>query len=304
MEQEKQDFRKDRVQGTLQTLVRLFESGQAPQALSFATLPSPHAPCDHWSFANNLILWMNNTGDARGYRQWQAVGRHVVKGARALYILAPLLRTPKRNQGQPRSRLDSTPASSDEGRPATNTAPHGDSSEPKRVLSGFLAVPVFRFEDTDGEPLQHDLEPPEAPPLAEVAKAWGLKVQYIGYAGPYLGLYRRPFHELPEEILLCTHEEQVFFHELAHAAQYRVWAGLKPEEKLRKEVAAELAACVLARLVGRKQPNEGSSYRYIKHWCEREGKDLGKTLWAHVADTEKILRAILDAQTTLAQGAS
>ncbi|MCZ7645816.1 MAG: hypothetical protein M5U26_11115 [Planctomycetota bacterium] len=162
-------------------------------------------------------------------------------------------------------------------------------------------MPVFRYEDTEGDPLQTNLEPIEPPPLMEVAKAWGLRVRYMGRTSPYLGLYRHRFEDHPAEILLATHEEQVFFHELAHAAQWRVWTDPDNCNKLRLEVTAELASCVLARLYGRQDPNEGSTYEYICHYCEQERKDLPRTLWALVSDTEKLLRAIIDTQETLAR---
>jgi len=34
-------------------------------------------------------MFIANTGDARGYRQWQKVGCHVKKKAKAFTILAP-----------------------------------------------------------------------------------------------------------------------------------------------------------------------------------------------------------------------
>lgn len=287
---------KDRVHETLHSLIQLFESGQAPLALAYTALPRPDIPASQWSLCNNLILWINGTGDARGFRQWQQVNRYVRKGAHALYILAPSLKTRRSN------REDGLKGCSVEATPCDNTNPQRSASaappdeKPKQVLIGFRAVPVFRFEDTDGEPLQYDLHPIEPPPLAEVAAKWGLAVRYVGCSGPYLGYYRQN-KDRPCEITLATHEEQVFFHELAHAAQHRVWPDLKPHQKLRMEVSAELASCVLARLYGRSSPNEGNSYEYIKAYCEQEGKSLGRTLWGMVSDTEKILRAIVEANT-------
>ncbi len=35
-------------------------------------------------------MLMNETEDARGFRQWEKVGRRVKKGAKAFYILAPV----------------------------------------------------------------------------------------------------------------------------------------------------------------------------------------------------------------------
>ncbi len=264
--------RQDRVSEILEGIVKLFESGQAPEAMAVRALPPPDIPAAKWSLSNNLLIWIAGTGDARGYRQWREVERHVRKGARAVYILAPSFRVKEEETKD-------------------------GETERKQVLSGFRAVPVFRFEDTDGEALQHDLDPPEPPPLMDVAEAWGLTVRYVGSSGPYLGYYRQN-EDRPCEITLATHEEQVFFHELAHAAQYRVWPDIKPHQKLRKEIAAELAACVLARLYGRKSANEGFSYEYVKSYSNQHQKPLGKSLWGLVTDTEKVLKAILETHVT------
>ena len=38
---------------------------------------------------NRLLMMLAGTEDARGFRQWEKVGRMVKKGAKAFYILAP-----------------------------------------------------------------------------------------------------------------------------------------------------------------------------------------------------------------------
>jgi hypothetical protein len=266
--------KEDRVKESLHGLIRLFESGQAPAAMAVGVLPPPNIPAAQWSLGNNLLLWIAGTGDARGFRQWEKAGRRVQKGTKAIYILAPAFKV------------------------IVVDAPEGK-KEKKQVLSGFRGLPVFRFEDTEGDPLQYHLDPPEPPPLMDVAQAWGLTVRYAGATGPYMGYYRHNKDRAPE-ITLATHDEQVFFHELSHAAQYRVWPDIKPDQKLRKEVAAELASCVLARIYGRKAANEGFTFQYIQHYCEQYQRPLGKTLWALVADTDKIILAIMEAHLTAA----
>ncbi|MDP9334501.1 MAG: hypothetical protein M3Q30_14530 [Actinomycetota bacterium] len=60
----------------------------------------------------------------RRYKAWQALGRHVNKGARGIAIFAPL----------PRRVED-------------------DNDERRRVLTGFKVVRVFDISQTGGEPL-------------------------------------------------------------------------------------------------------------------------------------------------------
>jgi hypothetical protein len=276
----------DRVHETLKSIIALFESGKAPEAIAHLALPCPDIPASKWSFGNNLLLWIADTGDARGFRQWQEVERNVRKGSHAIYILAPIFKriNSKRDESEPVPAGDS----GDKRNDIQNMT--GKSADSKRsvpqILGGFRAVPVFRFEDTEGKPLQNNLTPNEPPPLIEVAEQWGLSVRYVGCSGNYLGYYRHN-PDRAHEIALATHDEQVFFHELAHAAQYRVWTDIQPNQTFRKEVAAETAACVLARLYGRKSPNEGASFQYVKTYCESNGKPLGKHCGASCPTSSK-----------------
>lgn len=252
----------DVVKENLDSLVKLFESGNAPQAIAHITLPLVDVPSSKWSFFNQLIMLWHDTQDARGFKQWKTVGRHVKKGSKAVYILVPNIRKFKDDDG----------------------------NEEKRLI-GFLSRAVFKYEDTDGEALDiPDINPDQLPPLHEVATAWGIGVKYVGFRGRAYGSYS----PTQDGIELATHEEQVFFHELSHAAQKRVWkGGVKGGQIPRQEIAAELSACVLARMFGRKDANEGASYKYIGNYAATEGKPIGKALWSLVSDTEKILKAII-----------
>ena len=151
---------------------------------------------------------MADTSDAKGYRQWQEAGRHVNKGAKAFHILGP--RTKK----------------------LTDTDDAGQQIE-KVVLPGFYTIPVFKVEDTDGEPLPY--EPTSPPPLVDVAQRLGLSLSYQTFAGKYYGYYRGD----SKKIVLASHEAQVFFHELAHAAHHRIAGNFKSGQVPSQEIIAE-----------------------------------------------------------------
>src|SRR5439155_14058117 len=55
-------------------------------------------PCRKWSWRNQLLVALAGHTDARGFRQWQEVGRWVSKGERSFQILAPILRTVRDEQ--------------------------------------------------------------------------------------------------------------------------------------------------------------------------------------------------------------
>jgi len=85
---DKSDKKKNRIREAMETVLKAFESN--PEKVALAVFKGNGKPSDAWSFFNRLIMLMNNTEDARGFRQWQKVGRRVKKGAKAFYILAPI----------------------------------------------------------------------------------------------------------------------------------------------------------------------------------------------------------------------
>ena len=117
-----------------------------------------------YSPSNVLLLWMQaeqrgvTLSRVAGYRAWQAMGRQVVKGAKSLAVKAPVRRRLTMEEAAERARTGQRPAFDADGRPAM-------------VVRGFKLERVFRYEDTDGDPL------PEAPEVGYVtgdtpAGAW------------------------------------------------------------------------------------------------------------------------------------
>ena len=79
----------------LTSILGMFESGDdLPEAVATVMIARLEglAPMASWSLGNQLLALRAGTTDARGYRQWQGVGRHVAKGCRAFYILGPRTR--------------------------------------------------------------------------------------------------------------------------------------------------------------------------------------------------------------------
>ena len=69
-------------------------------------------------------------------------------------------------------------------------------------------------------------------------------VSYQAFAAKFYGAYRPD----SKKILLGTHDIQVFFHELAHAAHHRIAGTLKGGQVPSQEIVAELTAATLANL--------------------------------------------------------
>ena len=249
----------------LQRIVDLFKAGNIPKALAVATiLPQTDIPSAKWSMGNRVLQFLSDTSDARGFRQWQKAGRNVKKGAKAFCILGPNTKAIKKTDDK------------------------GEKIE-KVIVTGFHAIPVFRAEDTDGEPLPY--EPANPPPLADVAERFGLSVSYQTFASRYYGYYQGD----SKRIVLASHEPKVFFHELAHAAHERVEGDLKGGQVPSQEVIAELTAATLAQMYC-PQANLGFSYEYVKSYAEKSKKTIERACLAVINTVGKVLDEILTTQ--------
>ena len=246
----------------LQRIVELFKEGNIPKALAVATIPPQTGiPSAKWSWSNKILQFLADTSDARGFRQWQQAGRKVNKGVKAFHILGPKARTVK------------------------ETDENGQETE-KIIVAGFFAIPVFRAEDTDGEPLPY--EPASPPPLADVAEEFGLSVSYQTFANRYYGYYQGE----SQKIVLASHESKVFFHELAHAAHDRIAGKLKGGQVPSQEIIAELTAATLSNLYC-PEANLGFSYEYIKSYAKKSKKSIERACLAVINTVGKVLDEIL-----------
>jgi len=253
----------ERVKAVLQGILERFKSGDIPKAIAFSMFPIPEIPSARWSLMNRMLMFMANTRDARGIRQWNKAGRRVRKGAKAIYILVPWFIKEKNEE----------------------------TDEETNILRGFMGKPVFRVEDTEGESLAYEKKIPLPDfPLMERAREWNIAVSGA-YSGPgAYGVY------LSDEkaIYLATPEEMVFFHELCHAAYERAVGKFQKERLWAEEVVAELSAQVLCQLVGRRMDGAlGNSYRYIERYAKVAGLSPISACLKVIDDVEKVLSLIL-----------
>jgi antirestriction protein ArdC len=254
------------IEKTLQRILTCFESGDIPEIVAYSCFPVANIPSANWSLVNRMLMLLAGTADARGFRQWKAVNRHVRKGAKAFHILVPKIITLENEEG-----------------------------ENDEVLTGFLARPVFRLEDTEGAPLDYQkIELPELP-LIEKAREWGISVKAIPGNYRCYGYYSQN----RMEIALTTKDESVFFHELAHAAHGKVIGDLKETQCWRKEVVAELAAAAMCKLVGKTSKYLGNNYSYIKHYAEKAKLNPRRACLKVMGDVEKVLGLILREEKTV-----
>ena len=260
-------------QKAVDSLLEMFKTGQMPEAVAFNIIRKQkgvcYKPSDRWSIGNQILQLLQGTDDARGFKQWKDVGRNVVKGAKAIHIMAPM--TVK----------------------AKKTNPSTGEEEERTVIVGFRPIPVFKYEDTKGQELDciPDFVPPEPPPFWNVAEKMGIKVSYSPMLSNFLGR----FNMRSNRIQLCSKDAVVFFHELAHAV-HNTFTDLQSCPHDVAEVVAEFSAITLAHIQGIKG-FERQGWEYIQ--AVTKSKDTPeaalKFIMQCLADVEKVVSIILNA---------
>lgn len=263
--------KKQLIQETLRHIIELFRSGNVPQAIAIATFPKFDIPSNNWSLANRILMNLNGTEDARTYKQWQYAKRMVGKGQKAFHIFAPRkIKVTKEDEDGNKTDL--------------------------YIVKGFLPIPVFRLEQTEGKDLDYQKIELPSFPLIDKAKEWNIDVSAVGFNDNSYGYYS--FDGQQEKIRLASPHEIVFFHELSHSSHRRVLGKLKNIQDPEQEIVAELSAQVIAQLVGTKiESSLGNSYEYISSYAKRIGKEVGIACLSVLSQVEKVLYEIFEAST-------
>ena len=219
-----------------------------------------------------MITALNGHSDARGFRQWQEVGRSIKKGEKAFYILSP----------------------------CSKKVTDEHTGEEKMVLRGFRGTPVFGFGQTEGDPLPES-DPAmqnwlRSLPMREVADAWRLNVEACnGVEGGHLGAYR-----LGRSISLGAQNNLIWAHELIHAADHRNGKLTELGQHWRSETVAELGGAVLLTVLGLEHDADlGGCWRYIKRYAEREKIDALKACNVVLERTCEAVALVLDTAEAL-----
>ena len=251
-------------------LLAMFQSGEFPEMAKRSILMKAYnssAPSANWSIGNIITMLLAGTEDARGFKQWEKAGRKVKKGAKALYILGPCTHS--------------------------KTVQDKETGEEKKefYISGFRQIPVFAVENTEGPALpQSELNPPEPPPLFEVAERYGIKVKYASFNGRALGSCAVD----GSRITLSAHDADVWFHELAHAVDAKLAKGgrLKGGQDAEQETVAELTSGVLCQLYG-VEGYECQAWQYIKRYNGNSPENAIKQIYNLLGRVEAIIMDIL-----------
>lgn len=259
------------IKNAVNNLMNIFKSKNFPAQIAFSVIHKKKSdmPSSSWSFGNVLLAIAQGAtnADARGFKQWQQVNRTVKKGAQAIHIFAPM-----------KHKLKETDEIT------------GEETE-KIVITGFKPIPVFRVDDTEGEPLPvFDYSPKKYPPFFDVAEKLGIQVTYSPIKGSALGSYAINSNN----IKLHATDAVVYYHELAHALHHHLCVDLKKYDRAKAEIVAEFSAVVLCELSDI-HGYEQQGYEYIKSYCKDDKAEIVlKKIMQILGDVETIVNKVLE----------
>jgi len=171
----------------------------------------------------------------------------------------------------------------------------GEEREEERVvIIGFRDVPVFRYEDTEGDPIpEPDYRPPEPPPLYDAARKFG--VQEVLYTpangdGSYGFFTRRG----GKRVVLHTYDIKTWFHELGHAV-HSTFRELRGGQVPEQEIVAEVFAAVMCELFGIRGYH-WHAWEYVKSYSSQDTQKALRAIFRVLSDVEECLKRVWEVQ--------
>ena len=184
----------------------------------------------------NVMLIASQRPDATrvaGYQKWREFGRFVKKGAKGIFILAPILARKAAEQERPEE-------------------------ESARVAVGFRAVYVFDLSDTDGEPLP-ELGNAQGDPAGYTERLKDFVIQRSIQLEYSDSIYPAQGQCSPGKITLLpgqspAEEFATLAHEVAHSLLHQQERRVETTKRVR-ETEAEAVAFVVCEAIGLKANN-------------------------------------------------
>lgn len=224
-----------------------------------------------YSLNNTLLIAMQkpDATTVAGYSTWTKLNRHVVKGSKAIKIIAPC---PYKKKLETEVTDDGKIILNKDGKPIKD--------QTEKVLMGFKIVNVFDYSQTDGKPLPeiaHKLDGTVdgyADFLNALKQFSPVPIKFEEIEGPANGYY----HLADKNIVIDEGMSQAMncktgIHELAHAILHDIDSGLQKDampDRETKEVQAESVAYTVCQYYG--IDSSDYSFGYIAGWSS--GKNL------------------------------
>ncbi|MEI2358395.1 ArdC-like ssDNA-binding domain-containing protein [Mesobacillus zeae] len=264
------------IQEKVEELISILEDGVSNFTYSpeeFKALLEMKALMPDYSFRNIMVAkaqYPNGTFFAP-LKRWNELGRMVIKHQKSIRIFKPKFKK-------------------------VNKEDKENSTTEEKQLVGYISVPVFAYQQTEGDPLPIDKvdikldgDCPEAREIIhfaeKIAETDNCPVTY-GDADGANGFYRPATHEIVvSESLSTNHRCKTLVHELVHSKVHRYDTSSSTSEK---EVVAEGTAFVVCSFFG--LDTSDYSFRYVKSWSKSEEDALLKYGSQICNTSKKIIR--------------
>lgn len=234
----------------------------------------------HYSVNNQLLIaaQMPDAEQVASFNTWKQLGRTVIKGESAIWIIAP---------NQHKKTIEQEAMDSDGNK---------IKEEKEVIYTSFHRVPVFDVSQTEGKPLPELVNELTNPvdnffDLKEILESISpVSIRFADIEGSAKGYYSPTNQEIV--INRGMSEEQTLktmLHEIAHA---RFGHGSEEDNLMRfqKEIQAESTAFVVAEHLG--IDTSAYSFPYLASWAA--GKDI-KELKANLENIREQANLMMDA---------
>ena len=219
----------------------------------------------NYSFQNCILIAMQcpEASLVAGYKKWKTLNRQVMKGQKAINILAPVFR----KYEEEITKADGTK----------------ETTERQQIIS-FRTVPVFDLSQTDGEPL-----PSVCATLTDSVDGFNDLLEKLELLAPVAVTFEEingganGYFSPMEEKIVVKHDlpelqkVKTLIHETAHAMLHCTDGEEEKTDRDTKEVEAEAVAYTVLQYLG--LDSSDYSFGYIAGWAgEKEVPQLKKSL--------------------------
>jgi hypothetical protein len=212
-----------------------------------------------YSFSNVILIARQcpSATQVAGYNTWLKLGRNVIKGEKAIWILAPMAYRHKNSDTDENTDVENV----------SNSTTGNNKNE--KGIRGFRRVPVFDVTQTEGDqlpsvctPLVGDCDSYIFPKLVGIANSVGFNVEDARLEGSINGDCIYELSRIRIEISNSPVQRvKTLIHEIAHAILH---AGHRIEREL-AELEAESIAYIVCQLLG--IDSSGYSFGYVANWA-------------------------------------
>lgn len=222
-----------------------------------------------YSWNNQILIWcqMPEATRVAGFHTWKSLGRSVVKGSKAIKILAPIFSKKEKKDDENVEEV---------------------TKENEKSIIGFRVVNVFDVSQTDGKPLPEHAEEPDTDSeegkklLEALTDIITIPVKYEDIKGGALGYYKPASHDITiQQGMSIDMTAKTLLHEYVHSVLHHKDTDRKEKGRGQKETEAEGTAYVVASYFGLDTPD--FSFEYVAGWAHSEGgveiiKEVGNTI--------------------------